>query len=919
MAGQEGPVAEFCAGLRRLLQGSGLDRAALARRVSYSRSQLYEILEGRIRRPPEWDRLVEPLVRACTGDDERAVALWRRRHDVLVAVHSELTRQDRQDRPDQPSRLVGQARVVPAQLPADVDVFTGRVAELAELDRLLSAAPSRTDATKAAGTSSTSVVISAVSGTAGVGKTALALRWAHRVRGEFPDGQLYVNLRGYDPDQPLPAAETLARFLRALGVAGQDIPLEVDERATSYRSLLDGRRMLIVLDNASSVEQVRPLLPGTSSALVVVTSRDSLAGLVARDGARRLDLDLLPPEDAVVLLGALIGERVAAEPDAAAVLARQCARLPLALRVAAELAATRPTTPLAALVKELADQQRRLELLDAGGDPRTAVRVVFSWSYQHLPAEAARAFRLIGLHPGPDLDLYAAAALTHTSVQQAQHLLDLLARAHLIGPTGPGRYGMHDLLRAYATHLVAGEDSEEKQRTALTRLFDHYLATAAAAMNTLHPAEQHLRPRIPSPAHTPAPRVTDPGAAQAWLDAERVTLTATCAHTAAHGWPGHATRLAVTLFRYLDTGGHYADALTIHTHALHVAHHTGDRAAEAHALTNLGSVYRRRGHYGQAVDHLQQALALSREISGRVGEAAALISLGAVYERQGRYEQATEYHQQALTLSRELGDQVGEAATLNNLGLVYRRQGRYGEATDHLQQALTLFREIGHHVGEVLASNNLGAVYERQGRYQQAAQHHQQALALSREISDRASEAATLGSLGAVYERQGRYQQAAQHHQQALSVSRELGDRAGEAQRLISLGAIYRRQGRYQQAADHHQQALALSREIGERGGEAEALNGLAETHHATGHHHQAHAHHAAALTLATQVGDRYEQARAHNGLAHTHHATGDPNQAHHHWCQALALYTDLGVPEADDVRTHLTALGQATGDVNED
>ena len=269
MAGQEGPVAEFCAGLRRLLQGSGLDRAALARRVSYSRSQLYEILEGRIRRPPEWDRLVEPLVRACTGDDERAVALWRRRHDVLVAVHSELTRQDRQDRPDQPSRLVGQARVVPAQLPADVDVFTGRVAELAELDRLLSAAPSRTDATKAAGTSSTSVVISAVSGTAGVGKTALALRWAHRVRGEFPDGQLYLNLRGYDPDQPLPAAETLARFLRALGVAGQDIPLEVDERATSYRSLLDGRRMLIVLDNASSVEQVRPLLPGTPSALVV--------------------------------------------------------------------------------------------------------------------------------------------------------------------------------------------------------------------------------------------------------------------------------------------------------------------------------------------------------------------------------------------------------------------------------------------------------------------------------------------------------------------------------------------------------------------------------------------------------------------------------------------------------------------------
>ena len=410
MAGEarEGPVAEFCAGLRRLQQGSGLDRAVVARRVGYSRSQLYEILDGRIRRPPEWDRLVEPLVRACTGDDQRAVAEWRRRHDVLVAVHSELARQDRQGQSPRPEA----PRVVPAQLPADVDVFTGRVGELADLDRLLTTTPTQAGAREVGGGSSTAVVISAVSGTAGVGKTALALRWAHRVRGGFPDGQLYVNLRGYDPDQPLSAADGLARFLRALGVAGAEIPLEVDERAASYRSLLDGRRILIVLDNAATVEQVRPLLPGTPSALVVVTSRDALVGLVARDGARRLDLDLLPPEDAVVLLGVLIGGRVAAEPDAAAALAGQCARLPLALRIAAELAAARPTISLAGLVEELADEQRRLELLDAGGDPRTAIRAVFSWSYLHLPSETARAFRLLGLHPGPDLDPYAAAALT---------------------------------------------------------------------------------------------------------------------------------------------------------------------------------------------------------------------------------------------------------------------------------------------------------------------------------------------------------------------------------------------------------------------------------------------------------------------------------------------------------------------------
>ena len=916
MAGQEGPVAEFCAGLRQLLRVSGLDRAALARRVGYSRSQLYEILEGRIRRPPEWDRLVEPLVRVCTGDDQRAVTAWRQRHDVLGAVYSELTRQDRHDRPDGPPRPVGEARVVPAQLPADVDVFTGRAEELAELDRLLTAAPTQTDATDAAGGGSTSVVISAVSGTAGVGKTALALRWAHRVRGEFPDGQLYLDLRGYDPDQPLSPGYALAGFLRALGVAGADIPPEVEERAAAYRSLLDGRRMLVVLDNASSVEQVRPLLPGTPSTLVMVTSRDALAGLVARHGARRLDL--LPPEDAVTLLGRLIGDRVAAEPDAAVTLAGQCAWLPLALRIAA----TRPTTALAQLVAELADEQRRLELLDAGGDPRTAVRAVFSWSYRHLPDEAARAFQLLGLHPGPDLDLYAAAALTHTGLERAQHLLDLLTRAHLIGPTGPGRYGMHDLLRAYATHLAThgdtGEDSEVERRATLTRLFDHYLATAAAAMDTLHPAERGRRPRVP-PTGTPTPPVPDPSAAQAWLDAERLTLTSVCAHTTARGWPGHTTGLSRTLFRYLEVGAHYLSAVAIHTHALRVARDAGDPADEAHALTNLGAIYWRQGRYQQAAEHHQQALTLSREIGDQAGEATALGNLGLVYRWQGRYQQDAEHHQQALTLFREIGDQVGEAHALDNLGLVYRRQGYYPQAAEHHQQALTLTREIGDQAGEADALDNLGTVYQRQGYYQQATEHHQQALTLFREIGHRAGEARALGNLGLVYRRQGRYQQATEHHQQALTLAREIGHRVGEAGAMADLGAVHWRQGRYQQAAEHHQQALALFREIGHRTGEATALNGIGETHHATGHPEQARAHHNAALALATQTGNRYEQARAHNGLAHTHHATGDPDPARHHWRQALALYNDLAVPEADDVHAHLTALDQATGDDNED
>jgi len=754
----------------------------------------------------------------------------------------------------------------PAQLPADVHAFTGRVRELAELDRLLPAGGARA----AAGTA-TALVISAVSGTAGVGKTALAVHWAHRVRDGFPDGQLYVNLHGYDRDQPLPAAEALAGFLSALGVAGQDIPLEIWDRASRYRTEISGRRMLVLLDNAATVDQVRPLLPGTPSCAVLVTSRDTLAGLVALHGARRVDLDFLPAADACALLRALIGGRVDDEPSAAATLAMQCARLPLALRVAAERAAARPTTPLSTLVGELADQQRRLDLLDAEGDPGAAVRDVLSWSYRHLPAEVARAFRLLGLHPGPDCDPYAAAALVDTSLEQARQLLDLLARAHLIHRTQSVRYGMHDLMRAYAVRLAHTQDGEPGCHAALTRLFDLYRAGAAAAMDTLHSAEAHRRPH-PPPAGSPTPPLHDPATALAWLDAERPNLVATCAHTAVHGWPRHTTQLASTLFRYLDTGGHCPDALTIHTHARHAARHNGDRASEAHALTSIAGVHFHQGRYSMAADHIQQALTLFGEVGDRQGEARALGNLGIVLWRGGRYEQAADRLLRARTIHRENGDRAGEAEALDHLGLIYQRQGRHRQAAEHHQQALDLFRAIGYHVGEAAALNNLGLAYGRQG-------HHRQ---------------------------------AAEHHQQALDLFRATGHRDGEADALASLGVVYRRQGRYTQAADHHQQALARYREIGDRGGEAEVLNNLGEMLHTTGDPDQAHIQQAAALALAVETADHYEQARAHAGLAHTHHDTGHLDQARHHLRQALTLYTDLGVPEADDIRGYLTHLDDA-------
>lgn len=605
---------------------------------------------------------------------------------------------------------------VPQQLPQAVAGFVGRARELDALTGLLF----RSEADCGA------VVISAIAGTAGVGKTALAVQWAHRAAERFPDGQLYVNLRGYDPEEPVPAADALARFLRALGVAGQDIPPDADERAALYRSLLAGRRVLVVLDNAGSAEQVRPLLPGSLACGVLVTSRDSLAGLVAREGAARLDLDLLPLTDAVALLRVLIGQRVDAAPAAAEVLAAQCAWLPLALRVAAELATARPDMPLADLVGELADQQRRLDLLEADGDPRAGVRAVFSWSYRNLDAAAARTFRLLGLHPGPDLDLYAAAALTGIDPRQAEQLLQLLARAHLIQPAeslGPDRYDMHDLLRAYARELAA-QDVEGERWAALTRLFDHYLHTAAEAMNALFPGERHSRPQVPASASQALP-MADPAAARAWLDAERANFAAMAGHAASHDWPEHAIQLAAILFRYLETAGHYPEIVTINTHACRAARNAGNRVAEAEALNNLTLVDLQQGRYEQAGGQLEQALALYRAVGDQTGEARTLGNLGLV-----RYPQAGDHHLEAAALSRKMGDQSGEAEALNGLGEVFLATGRAARALAQHRAASGLAARIGDKYEQARAHSGLARGYHAVGDNGRARHHWEHALDL---------------------------------------------------------------------------------------------------------------------------------------------------------------------------------------------
>jgi tetratricopeptide (TPR) repeat protein len=575
------------------------------------------------------------------------------------------------------------------------------------------------------------------------------------------------------------------------------------------------------------------------------------------------------------LLAARLGElRVAAEPRAVRELAVLCARLPLALAVAAVRAASSPGLALTSLTEQLRDMRGRLDVLDAE-DPANTVRAVFSWSYRNLDTETARAFRLAGLHPGADFAPSAVAALTADTVEQAGRVLDALARAHLVQPAGLGRDGVHDLRRAYGRELAATHDGDDGQRAALTGLCDYYLAAAAAAMDALYPAEKHRRPQPPAPAR-PVPPVPAPAAARDWLDAERACLVAVAAHTTANGWPGHAVVLAQILYRYLENGGHLPDAQVVFAAAQDAAQLTGDLAVQAESLKNLGVLDTWHGNY--------------REAAAKLGS--------------------------ALGLYRQLGDRLGQARTLSNLGgIVDFRQGHLEQAISQLRQAVALFRDIGDRFGESIALTNLGIAETRQGHYEQAAGHHRESLAIVRDIGDRHNAANVLDNLGGVLWRQGRYREAGNHLGRALAIFREFGDRRGEAFASNNLGHVRGGQARFQQAAGFHRQALAILSELGDRSGEAEARNSLGEALSGAGLPEQARTEHHGALAVARHIGDKYEQARAHNGLANASYATGDRHQAWYDWQQALALYTDLGTPEAGQVRAQLTATQDAEHD----
>lgn len=695
----------------------------------------------------------------------------------------------------QGSRNASPLLVKPRQLPADVSTFVGRGAELDGLDRL---------------GGDEGPFLAVICGAAGVGKTAFARRWAHRSRDRFPDGQLYLDLRGYGTGTPLSAHDALGHLCVALGRAEAELPAEPAERAALFRTESAGRRLLMLLDNAANADQIRPLLPGSGPSTVLVTSRDHLGGLVALDGASRVELAPLPTGDAVALLRRLIGPRVADDPRSAEALVEQCARLPLALRVAAELAASWPGESLAGVVGQLADRRSRLDLLDVGGDPGAAVREVLSWSLQHLDATAAVAFRRLALHPGPEFDAAAVAALSELDGRTAGRALGVLARGHLVEPCGTGRYRMHDLLRAYAEE-VAGELDDAEARTAATgRLLDHYLGGVCRAREVLYPTWHGYLPA--TSLRSDGPDLPDAAAAVAWLDGEQATITALCAHAARNGWPRQAIAIAANLQRHFE-GGRYRDGLAVHAFALAAARDLGDATAVAHLLAHVGEIHRLLGRYDVAARHLGEALDGHRRTGDVRGEARALSGLGIVAERIGDQAAAVRHHRDALARYRASDDRRGEAGVLVNLGNAYSGQNEPVRAAEAFEQAYTIFHDLAEPTGEAAALSNLGDVLSTLGEHARAAERLAEALPLFRAAGHRNGEGVTLTNLGQVKTRLGAPDAALDDLAAAIRILRETGHKYGEAGAHNGMGEALRVLGRVAEAAGHYRAALAIATE----------------------------------------------------------------------------------------------------------
>ena len=761
--------------------------------------------------------------------------------------------------PAAPDGAAGPADPVPRQLPAAPTAFTGRTEALRAVDAALD---------RQAATDGVPVLV--VGGSAGVGKTALVVHWAHRVAARFPAGQLFVDLQGHLPGAaPLAPATALARMLRALGVAR--VPVGLDELVGAYRSLLADRRLLVVLDNAADEEQVRPLVPGGDHCAVVVTSRSALPGLAATHGARHHELGCLSEPDAVALLASLLP---AGAPDTAACLARRCAYLPLALRIAAARLQTEPHLSAGDLADRLASGAP-LDALAVGASGETAVRAAFHVSYEHLDPGDRRAFRLLSAVPGADVDTTGVAALLGVEVATARVAAARLTAAHLVDEHAPGRFRQHDLLRAYAAERHAAEDGEAERAAASARLYAAYLARAGAAADLIAPGTARL------PGDGAAAAFAHPGEALAWTRAEHANLVSAVSAAGGGATPAYSWRLADALRAYFRQHGDGADWLLTAQTGLAAAVAAGDRAGEAAMRISLGQASWRRGDFASALLQLGAAVAAARAVRWTAGLATAHGATGTVLENTGRLAEAARHHRRALALDRRAGDRPREAADLTNLGGVFYDTGRLARAADYYLRSLALRRELGDARGVAINLANLGMVRHQQGRLDEARAHVVEALAEYRRIGGRNGEIECLDTQAQVERDVGDVAAAARLAATAFEAARSICDRRLVADTGNTLGTVELRSGRPVVAGRVHAAALAEARAIGYPYGEAAALLGAADVAVATDRAADGVAAAADALRVTRDASLRALEARALLALGRALLAAGRTGEAY--------------------------------------
>jgi tetratricopeptide (TPR) repeat protein len=791
-------------------------------------------------------------------------------------------------------------RPAPAQLPAGVHAFTGRREYLRELDELL------TDSGDGAAT----MVISAISGAGGVGKTALAVYWAHRVASRYPDGQLYLDLRGFSKDQPVAPLNALGRLLRTVGVPDGRIPPDQSEAAGLFRSVVANKRMLILLDNAASAEQVRPLSPGTPGSLVLVTSRAQLSGLVAIDGARRVVLETMSMAESVDLLTTLLGRtKVAAEPEAVADLASACACLPLALRIAGANLLGHRSQRIADFVAQLRGGSR-WRALTVAGDDRATVRLAFDLSYRHLSDPARRVFRLLGLMPGADSSAVAIHALSGMPEHETLAALGELVEAHLLREDDTGRYSFHDLLRAYARDLA--DQDAAAAGDAWRRLARWYLATADNAVRHLHP--KVLRLAVPPVADSLT--FDDDATATAWLSDELANLVAVTGQAVSHGTPEVAWLLGDALRIYLFRRRLNVEFDQVVGAALAAATDAGDAGGCAAAELALATACRSHGDLPNALHHLHLALEHSRRAEWTECQVATLSNIAVIHTEMGELDRATRYLREVQELNRTLGDLAREATAFNNLGAIQYESGHLDEAISSFRQALAKYHEVGDDSCDGLTLHSLGRALRDRGRLDAARETLDRALRTAHATGDKHIEAGILSDLARVAADLDDLDTARDNAARAFALARDVGDHFEQIAALICLAGADARLGELDAALAGFEQARALARETNQAGPAAESLIGLALVRHLRGDHDVAATHAREALAHSHECGFRILEGRALRLLADIHHTAGRHDRARTLAERAVATHAATGyqLGEARAART-LRDIHRARGD----